>query len=126
MSDEQPFSIAVPQSALDKLQEKLAIATFPSPAPESNDDWNYGVPLKDVQRLVSRWKNGYDWRAAEAALNADLPQFTRTIEVTGHGTLTAHYVHKKSTNPNAIPLLFLHGCTYYIDLLALPRCGQHL
>ena len=110
MSDEQPFSISVSQSALDALQKKLAPATLPTAAPESEDEWNYGVPLKDIERLVARWKDGYDWRAAEAALNADLPQFTRSVEVTGHGTITAHYVHKQSERANAIPLLFLHGC----------------
>ena len=110
MSEEQPFSISVPQTALDDLQKKLALATFPSAAPQSDDEWDYGVPLKDMERLVSRWKDGFDWRATEAALNAELPQFTRPIEVDGFGTLTAHYVHKKSERENAIPLLFVHGC----------------
>ena len=71
MSNEEPFSISVPQSALDELQKKLALSKFPSTAPESDNEWDYGVPLKDVQRLIARWKDGYDWRAAEAALNAD-------------------------------------------------------
>ncbi|KAJ3551798.1 hypothetical protein NM688_g4504 [Phlebia brevispora] len=109
MSDEQTFTIAVPQSALDSLAQKLAQATLPSAAPESENEWDYGVPLKDVERLVARWKDGFDWKAAEAELNASLPQYTRPIEVEGHGTFTAHYVHKKSEKANAIPLLFLHG-----------------
>lgn len=112
MSAEEPFAIAVPQVALDRLAQKLAQATFSSAAPESNDEWDYGVPLKDVQRLVSRWKDGFDWRAVESELNASLPQYTRPIDVDGHGTLTAHYVHKRSEKANAIPLLFLHGCKW--------------
>ena len=110
MADEQQFSISVPQSALDELHQKLALTKLPSAAPESDDEWDYGVPLADVQRLLARWKDGFDWRAAEAALNAELPQYTRTIEVDGHDAFTAHYVHKKSERANAIPLLFLHGC----------------
>ena len=117
MSDEQAFSISVPQFALDALQQKLAIASFPSASPQSEDEWDYGVPLRDVERLVARWKDGYDWRSAEVTLNKELPQYTRSIEVAGQGTFTAHYVHKKSENANAIPLLFLHGCQCYFHKL---------
>lgn len=112
MSDEEPFTISVPQLALDNLSQKLALTTLPSAAPESDDEWDYGVPLKDITRLVARWKDAFDWRAAESALNASLPQFTRSIDVDGFGTFTAHYVHKKSERANAIPLLFLHGCQH--------------
>ena len=107
---EQPFTISVPQSALDSLSQKLALATFPSAAPQSTDERDYGVPLKDLERLVARWKDGYDWRVAESELNASMPQFMRSIEVDGFGAFTAHYVHKKSARANAIPLIFIHGC----------------
>lgn len=107
---EEAFSISVPQSALDNLSKKLALTTLPTAAPESNDEWDYGVPLSDIERLVARWKDGYNWRAAESALNSALPQFTRPVEVEGFGTFSAHYVYKKSERENAIPLLFLHGC----------------
>ena len=107
---EEPFTISISQSALDNLHQKLAVLNLPTAAPESDDEWDYGVPLSDIKRLVTRWRNGYDWRAAESTLNAALPQFTRPIEVEGFGTFSAHYVHKKSNRENAIPLLFLHGC----------------
>ena len=107
---EQQFTISVPQSALDTLSQKLELATLPSAAPQSDDERDYGVPLNDIERLVERWKHGYDWRTAESELNASMPQFTRPIEVDGFGVLTAHYVHMKSTRADAIPLLFLHGC----------------
>ena len=105
---EVSFSIAVPDEHLSTLQQKLALTTFPDELEDAGRD--YGAPLADIRRLVSRWKDGYDWRKHEAQLNAELPQFTRDIEVEGHGTLNIHYVHKKSEVVDAIPLLFVHGC----------------
>ncbi|EEB86604.1 hypothetical protein MPER_16382, partial [Moniliophthora perniciosa FA553] len=60
-----------------------------------NAGWNYGVPLGDMRRLVARWKDGFDWRAAETQLNDELPQFTKNIKVKNHGLLNIHYVHQK-------------------------------
>ncbi|THG99588.1 hypothetical protein EW026_g2785 [Hermanssonia centrifuga] len=112
---EQPFNIKVSQNTLDSLAQKLAIATLPAPAPVTytdNEDWTYGVPRPTLERLLIHWRTSFlpRWQEHEEVLNA-LPQFTRSIEVDGHGVFTAHYVHKQSThNPKgAIPLLFLHG-----------------
>lgn len=105
---EQPFTLAVPDADLEVLRKKLDIARWPDEL--ENAGWEYGAPLTDVERLVARWRDGFDWRAAEASIN-QLPQFTRDIEVNGHGTLNIHYVHQRSTVENAVPLLFLHGCT---------------
>lgn len=79
--------------------------------PDEPEDsgWDYGVPLADVQRLLARWKNGYDWRKYEKELNDELPQFQTDIDVDGFGILKIHFVHKKSEVPGAIPLLFVHG-----------------
>ncbi|KAK7464789.1 hypothetical protein VKT23_005996 [Stygiomarasmius scandens] len=107
MSIETPFKISVSDDQLDLLRKKLDLATFPDEL--ENAGWRYGVPLADVKRLVARWKDGYDWRAEEAKLNEELPQFTRDIDVTGHGSLNIHYVHKRSEVEGAIPLLFVHG-----------------
>lgn len=107
---EQPFQIAIPDSSLSFLQQKLALSTFPDELDEAG--WDYGVPLADIRRLVARWKEGYDWRKHEAQLNAELPQFTRDIEVEGHGTLNIHYIHGKSEVSDAVPLLFVHGCMF--------------
>lgn len=106
---EQPFKIAVPDSELDFLRTKLDLVRLPDELDEAG--WDYGVPLAVIKRLVARWKEGYDWRAAEAGIN-EIPQFTRDIEVDGFGTLNIHYIHQKSAVENAVPLLFLHGCTY--------------
>lgn len=106
--DERPFTISVADAELEFLQKKLALSRLPDELEDA--DWNYGVPLADVKRLLLRWQNGYDWRAAEAEINK-IPQFTRQIEVESFGKLDVHYVHQRSTVENAIPLLFIHGCT---------------
>ncbi|KAK0475985.1 Alpha/Beta hydrolase protein [Armillaria luteobubalina] len=104
---ETPFKISIPDEKIKLLQQKLALATFPDELEDSGT--KYGAPLKDIQRLVARWKDGFDWRAQEAALNAELPQFTRDINVKGFDVLNIHYVHKKSDVDGAIPMLFVHG-----------------
>ncbi|KAI0036978.1 alpha/beta-hydrolase [Vararia minispora EC-137] len=110
MTAETPFTIAIPDSELELLQRKLELTRLPDELEDAG--WDYGVPLADVRRLVDHWKSNYDWRKAEAELNAELPQFTRDIEVDGHDTLNVHYVHKKSDASGAIPLLFVHGCKW--------------
>jgi len=103
---EQPFTFAVPHSELEFLHNKLDLARLSDEL--DGAAWDYGAPLADIKRLVARWKEGYDWRAAEAGIN-EIPQFTRDIEVDGFGTLNIHYIHQKSAVKNAVPLLFLHG-----------------
>ena len=107
-SAEHPFRIAIPDAQLELLRRKIELTTLPDELDDAGRD--YGVPLSDIKRLLSRWKDGYDWRKHEASLNAELPQFTRKIEVDGHGALDIHYVHKRSEVEKAIPLLFVHGC----------------
>ncbi|KAJ7243787.1 Alpha/Beta hydrolase protein [Mycena rebaudengoi] len=95
MSDSEiSFTISIPEQKLSLLRRKLELTNFPDELEHSG--WEYGVPLKDLRRLVERWSNGYDWRKHEAQLNSELPQFSRDIKVTGHGTLNIHYIHKKS------------------------------
>lgn len=106
-STEQPFILAVPDADLDLLRKKLELVRLPDEL--DGAAWDYGVPLADIKRLVAHWKDGFDWRKAEAEINK-LPMFTRDIEVVGFGKLSIHYVHQKSKVKNAIPLLFVHGC----------------
>ncbi len=116
-STEQPFTLAVPDADLDFLRKKLELVRLPDELDGAG--WDYGVPLADIKRLVAYWKDGFDWRKAEAEINK-LPMFTRDIEVEGFGTLNIHYVHQKSDVKNAIPLLFVHGCKYsYVETQAL-------
>jgi hypothetical protein len=112
MTSEQPFKITVSDDALALLKRKLDDTCLPDEVKAA--EWAYGVPLADIRRLVSRWKDGYDWRAHQRELNA-LPMFTRTIEVGGFGELNVHYVHQRSAVEGAIPLLFVHGCTSLVS-----------
>lgn len=67
---------------------------------------NWRMPAGNmVLRLLTS-----NWRKSEMILNEELPQFTRDIKVEGLGMLNVHYVHKKSNEPNAIPMLFVHRC----------------
>ncbi|KAF9266802.1 alpha/beta-hydrolase [Marasmius fiardii PR-910] len=101
------FEISVPDVSITNLRQKLELARFPDELEHAG--WDYGVPLSDIRRLVARWKDGYDWRKHESALNDELPQFTRDIDIEGFGSLNVHYVHKESEVKTAIPLLFIHG-----------------
>ena len=97
----QPFTIAIPQAALDDLGERLARTRWPDELPGVG--WRYGVPLSYVQRLAEYWRTAYDWRAWEARLNA-YPQFTTEID----GQII-HFLHVRSVEPDAFPLILTHG-----------------
>ncbi|KAE9390436.1 alpha/beta-hydrolase [Gymnopus androsaceus JB14] len=101
------FKISVSSSALTALKSRLEGTIFPDELDGAG--WDYGVPLADIKRLVTRWRDGFDWRKEEERLNTVLPQFTRDIEVEGFGILNIHYIHQKSEKVDGIPLLFVHG-----------------
>ncbi|KAF2739933.1 alpha/beta-hydrolase [Polyplosphaeria fusca] len=107
MSAPTPYTISVPDERIEKLKRKLAVAEFPDEL-DAADQWSYGAPLADVQRLAKHWSNGFDWRKAEAKLN-ELPNYKTKIAVEGFDDIDMHFVWQKSENPNAIPLLFVHG-----------------
>ncbi|TFK40468.1 Alpha/Beta hydrolase protein [Crucibulum laeve] len=104
---ETPFQIAIPAEQIALLRKKLELTVLPDELEDAGRE--YGASLSDIRRLVTRWKDGYDWRKHEAQLNTELPQFTTDIEIDGFGTLNVHYVHKRSDVVDAIPLLFVHG-----------------
>ena len=97
----RPFSIAVPQAALDDLRSRARATRWPDK--ETVTDDSQGLQLAKVQALVQYWGTGYDWRKTEARLNA-LPQFITTID-----GLDIHFIHVKSRHPNALPLIITHG-----------------
>lgn len=105
----KPFNIAVPESKLQILHQKLNLATFPDEL--DNAEWDLGVPLDEIKRLITSWKN-FNWREKERQLNEELAQFTVPVPVSGFGELDIHFIHQRSQAPNAIPLLFVHGCMY--------------
>jgi Epoxide hydrolase N terminus len=109
--DITPFGISVSDDVLADLQTRLNLARFPKSLMLSVEKaWSYGVPTQNVQDLVEYWKKSFNWRKIETDINTKLPQFTTPIDAEKpHGILTIHFVHKRSPNPNAVPLLFSHG-----------------
>ncbi len=102
VSDEiVPFRIEIPQSELDDLHERLARTRWPDELPGAG--WAYGIPLDYVRELAQYWRSGYDWRRHEARLN-EFPQFTTTID-----GAHVHFLHVRSPEPGALPLIITHG-----------------
>jgi len=97
----RPFNVKVPQDALVDLRQRLAATRWPDR--ETVPDRSQGVQLEKLQALVRYWGTGYDWRKAEAKLNA-LPQFMTTID-----GLDIHFIHVRSRHPNALPVIITHG-----------------
>jgi pimeloyl-ACP methyl ester carboxylesterase len=102
MSEEiTPFRIEIPQHDLDDLRHRLAATRWPAALPA--DGWDTGVPTTWLRELAEYWRTGYDWRAAEAKLNG-YPQFTTVID-----GQRIHFLHVRSPEPNALPLMLTHG-----------------
>ena len=97
----RPFRIDIPQSALDDLRERLARTRWPAELPGSG--WEAGAPVGYLKGLAEYWATGYDWRAHEARLN-EFPQFTTVID-----GQTVHFLHVRSAEPAAMPLIITHG-----------------
>lgn len=84
----EPYAISVPDDALEKLSQRLSSTTFPDQLQGPNN-WDFGTPVADVQRLARYWKDTFDWRKAEAQLN-ELPNFRTSIDVKGFGDIAIH------------------------------------
>lgn len=97
----RPFTVDIPQSQLDDLATRLALTRWPEK--ETVDDWDQGVPRAYAQQLAAYWAHDYDWRRCEAALNA-LPNYLISID-----GLDIHFIHVRSANPQARPLILTHG-----------------
>ncbi|MBB2923363.1 epoxide hydrolase family protein [Cellulomonas cellasea] len=97
----RPFRIDVPQADLDDLHERLARTRWPHELPDVG--WTYGVPSDYVRELAEHWRTGYDWREHEARLNAH-PQ--HVTDVDGQ---PVHFLHVRSPEPDALPLVLVHG-----------------
>ncbi|TDB93113.1 epoxide hydrolase family protein [Actinomadura sp. 7K534] len=96
-----PFRLDVPQEDLDDLAERLDRTRWPDELPGIG--WHHGIPLARVKELAAHWRTTFDWRGREAALNA-FPQFTTEIDGTN-----VHFVHVRSPEPDALPLIITHG-----------------
>jgi pimeloyl-ACP methyl ester carboxylesterase len=97
----RPFKVHVSDEALTDLRRRVRATRWPGKEPVA--DASQGVQLATMQKLASYWATGYDWRKAEAKLNA-LPQFVTTID-----GLDIQFIHVRSKHPNALPLLITHG-----------------
>jgi pimeloyl-ACP methyl ester carboxylesterase len=95
-----PFTLHVPDQAIADLRERLARTRFPD---QAGEPWAYGTDVAYMQELVHYWQSDFDWRAAEAALNA-LPQY----KVPLHG-IELHFLHVPGKGPDPCPLLLSHG-----------------
>lgn len=103
ISDEAivPFSIDIPQADLDDLQERLARTRWPDELPGVG--WSRGVPLDYLKELAGYWRSSFDWRKQETKLN-QLPHYTTHID-----GQQIHFVHLRSPEPKATPLMLIHG-----------------
>ena len=97
----RPFHVHVPQAAINDLKRRIHETRWPDK--ETVDDASQGAQLARIKPLVEYWGSGYDWRKAEAKLNA-LPQFTTNID-----GVDIYFIHVKSKNPKALPLIMTHG-----------------
>src|SRR5215813_5541566 len=97
----EPFRIAVPDAVLADLRERLARTRFPDEIPGSG--WSYGTELAYLRELLAYWRDRFDWRAAEARLNA-FAQFRAEV-----GGLGIHFIHVRGRGPKPFPLLITHG-----------------
>jgi pimeloyl-ACP methyl ester carboxylesterase len=101
MTEIREFRIEIPQAALDDLRNRLERVRWPSEIPGAG--WDRGVPVVYLRRLVDHWLRSYDWRAWEAKLN-EFPQFITEID-----EQNIHFLHVRSAEPGAIPLILTHG-----------------
>src|SRR3954452_22139341 len=95
------FRINVPEEDLVDLRRRILAMRWPRK--ELVEDRSQGVQLATLQELARYWATGYDWRKAEAELNA-LPQFTTELD-----EVDIHFIHVKSPHEDALPLIMTHG-----------------
>src|SRR5690606_37094446 len=119
----EPFTIAVPDAQLGDLRERLERTRWPElfdATSTGGGSWDYGTDETFLRSVVERWIDGYDWRRTEAELN-DWGSF-----VTEAAGLRVHFVHVRSDDADAIPLVLTHGWPgSVIEFLdALPKLRQ--
>jgi hypothetical protein len=96
-----PFKVNFSKKELDDLKRRILETRWPDK--ETVNDQSQGVQLATMQKLAHYWATDYDWRKAEAKLNA-LPQFKTNID-----GLDIYFIHVRSKEPNALPIIITHG-----------------
>lgn len=108
----RPFSIDVPQDRIGDLRRRLAHTHWPHPVVS---DFSHGQALSLMRSLATYWADGFDWPVQQKKLNR-IPQFVTDID-----GQTIHFMHVKSKQPNAFPLILTHGWpstpAEYLDLI---------
>jgi microsomal epoxide hydrolase len=119
MLDPRPYRLAIPDSAIADLKERLARTRWPDEP--SLEPWSTGTNLAYLRELAQYWRNGFDWRAAEAKLNA-FPQFTAPV-----GGIDLHFIHAPGKGKNPMPLLLSHGWpgSVFEFLKIIPLLQEH-
>jgi pimeloyl-ACP methyl ester carboxylesterase len=97
----RPFRVNVPEEKLVDLRRRITAIQWPEK--ETVDDTSQGVQLKTMQQLARYWATEHNWRKVEAKLNA-LPQFITEID-----GLDIHFIHVRSKDENALPMIVTHG-----------------
>ena len=97
----EPFRVDVPDEVLTDLRDRLRRTRFPNQVDGAG--WDQGTELSYLRELVAYWADEFDWRAAEARINA-FPQVTTTVD-----GQRIHLIHARSPEPDALPLLMVHG-----------------
>lgn len=118
----RPFRVEVPQDALDDLRDRLARTRWPEK--ETVDDWDQGIPLAYARELATYWRDDYDWRQIEARLNT-WPNYLAAVD-----GLDIHFLHIRSDNPAARPLVLTHGwpgsILEFLDVIEPLSADYHL
>lgn len=94
------FEVQVDDTVLADLKRRLAITRWPD---EVGADWQYGTDKHYLRSLVDYWQASYDWRTHEATING-FDNFTTDID-----GRRVHFIHQRSSNENALPLVMTHG-----------------
>ena len=100
-NDLRPFCLAVPESVLEDLRQRLSRTRLPDEPPR--EPWSSGTSVAYLNQLLDYWRDGFDWRAQEAKLNA-FRQFT--VPLAG---IDLHFIHEEGKGPKPMPLLLSHG-----------------
>ena len=101
MSAITPFRIETPDEEIADLRRRLAAARWPEEEPV--DDWSMGIPLAYLKEVCTYWAEGYDWNKRAERIN-QFPQFKTPID-----GVDVHFLHVRSPNPDALPLVLTHG-----------------
>jgi hypothetical protein len=110
-----PFTVHVPDDLLADLRRRVADTRFPPPSPA--EPWSDGTAEAFLRDLLAYWRDGFGLREQERRINA-LPQFQTVAD--GRGP---HFVHARSSRPDALPLLLIHGTPSDRAVADRPRCA---